>query len=798
MDLTKTLKTIGKILSPLKKSIIPLILIVAFLLIDVYCNLTLPKYTADIVDIGIQNTDFNYIISVGTMMMAMVLVGVLATIGLSYFSSKVSAAYGRDLRKISYDKILKFSNFELNKISRASLITRNTNDVYQIQIFLGLFFTTILFSPILGIGSILKAMELGTNLLWIIAVTFAAAIIPFVIIFIRTVPYFKVMQELTDKINQTSREILMGIPVIKAFVRQDYEEERFRKTNEDFRTVNLNVFRILLVLLPAMTLLLNLMIVLILYFGAYDAIQGEILTGTIIAFIQYATQIVMAFLMMGGFLVMIPRILVSGKRVAEVINTEITISDGPIDAIDDNPIIERNRLIIQASIHYLIEQDMNIFNPFLSIFNPEDYNNRDVNHLINMVKAKTFFEYSQRRQIQINEDLAITIGSYDDFNYANNIWAKDVEGIKYKLSDKQKLVLKVMEDNGYIMTDDNALTHVEKLSEEYYNTQSRKARDKLLEDKCTKKKLSDLTGIKENTLTNVLDRIEGTSKSLVEHKLIGRYKLNEDDKFSKVIYYKRVIDGESLKSENDSMLTLYFQNTKEKNPSFVLKKIIIDLLYYVKILINERGYIYLKNYCDNHHGDIDVESYDSIVDFMEGFFNGLDHDECTINVEDSSFYDIEQMSNFKGEIDNEFDEKIEIYISSSDEEFLTKEGKMEENAPINDCGKNFLCISEMQSEHKNDLAIEGISKEIDVDFTLAHEIFNVLSSGEKNLNEIINAISEGKNPDDVVMDTLPLKVEMSLKRLVENDYLNVIEPINQATKYQITQKLKSIFEGDDV
>ena len=107
MNITKTLKTIGKLLSPLKKSIISLFLIVAFLLIDVYCNLTLPKYTADIVDVGIQNTDFNYIINVGTMMMAMVLIGVLATIGLSYFSSKVSAAYGRDLRKLSYDKILK-------------------------------------------------------------------------------------------------------------------------------------------------------------------------------------------------------------------------------------------------------------------------------------------------------------------------------------------------------------------------------------------------------------------------------------------------------------------------------------------------------------------------------------------------------------------------------------------------------------------------------------------------------------------------------------------------------------------
>ena len=340
MNLTKTLKTIGKLLKPLKKSIIPLFLILAFLLIDVYCNLTLPSYTADIVDVGIKNTDFNYIISVGTKMMGMVLIGVLATIGLAYFSSKVSAAYGRDLRKISYDKILKFSNFELNKISRASLITRNTNDVYQIQIFLGLFFTTILFSPILGIGSILKAMELGTNLLWIIAVTFAAVIIPFLIIFIRVVPYFKVMQELTDKINQTSREILMGMPVIKAFVRQSHEENRFEQTNEDFKSVNLKVFRALMIMIPAMTLLLNLMIVLILYFGAYDAIRGEILTGTIIAFTQYATQIVMAFLMMGGFLVMTPRILVSGRRVAEVINTEISISDGPIDEMDDNPTIE--------------------------------------------------------------------------------------------------------------------------------------------------------------------------------------------------------------------------------------------------------------------------------------------------------------------------------------------------------------------------------------------------------------------------------------------------------------------------
>lgn len=344
-DIRKTLKTVGKILSPLKKSIIQIALIFIFLLIDVYCNLTLPAYTADIVDIGIQNTDFNYIISVGTMMMTMVLIGVLATIGLSYFSSKVSAAYGRDLREISFERILKFSNFELNKISRSSLITRNTNDVYQIQIFLGLLFTTMLFAPILGIGSIIKALELGTNLLWIIVVTFVSVAILLAIIFIRTVPYFKIMQELIDKINQTSREILIGMPVIKAFIRQDYEEKRFEKTNDEFKDVNLHVFKTLFILLPAMTLILNVMIVLILYFGAYDAIRGEILTGTIIAFIQYSTQIVISFLMIGGFTIMIPRILVSGRRVAEVLNTEISISDGPIDKIDGNPTIEFKNVV---------------------------------------------------------------------------------------------------------------------------------------------------------------------------------------------------------------------------------------------------------------------------------------------------------------------------------------------------------------------------------------------------------------------------------------------------------------------
>ena len=175
------------LLRPLKKSISPIILIFICLLVDVYCNISLPAYTADIVDIGIQNTDFNYILNVGAMMLLMVAISVISTIALSYLSSKVSAAYGRDLRKISFEKILKFSNFELNHISRSSLITRNTNDVYQIQIILGMLFTTVLFAPILGIGSIMKALELKTNLLWIIVVTFISVTVVLAIIFVRVV-----------------------------------------------------------------------------------------------------------------------------------------------------------------------------------------------------------------------------------------------------------------------------------------------------------------------------------------------------------------------------------------------------------------------------------------------------------------------------------------------------------------------------------------------------------------------------------------------------------------------------------
>jgi len=335
------------LLRPLKNKVPQMTLIVIFLIVQAYANLTLPSYTADIVDIGIQNTDVNFIVNTGITMLSMVLISVIAAVFISYLSSRVSSGFAKDLRKVVYRKVLKFSNHELNDISRSSLITRTTNDINQIQSVIGVIFTTLLFAPILGIGGIVKAFELGTDLSWIILVTFIAVAVLLIFVLLRTLPYFKITQEIIDRMNRTAREILIGIPVIKAFVRQDTERERFEAINRDFLDVNLYVYRNIFIILPSMTLILNLMIVAILYFGAYDALNSSILTGEIIAFIQYSTQIVTSFILMGGFLIILPRILVSGRRVAEVLNTEITIADGNLEATPERPALEFKNVCYQ-------------------------------------------------------------------------------------------------------------------------------------------------------------------------------------------------------------------------------------------------------------------------------------------------------------------------------------------------------------------------------------------------------------------------------------------------------------------
>ncbi len=329
-----------KLAIPFKGKIGQIILIFAGLVIEAYGLLMVPQYTGRIINEGIQYGNINAIYSIGSMMILMIAISAAGQILSSYFSAKFSTSYARDLREMTYENVMKFSNNELNRISRASLITRITNDINQIETIILLGLTIVVFAPILGIGSIIKAFEIKTDLSWIIVIAFVVIMIFLFAIGAKVLPKFNKLQEYMDGINQNAREILIGMPVIKAFVRQDFEKEKFEKTNRKYLELNLNIYRNLLPMQPLLILTLNIMVVAIVYFGSYEVTSGLILTGNLVSFIQYATQIVVSFAMIGVFMIAIPRIVVSGRRVNEILEIEPEIMDGDLSEIKDHPTIE--------------------------------------------------------------------------------------------------------------------------------------------------------------------------------------------------------------------------------------------------------------------------------------------------------------------------------------------------------------------------------------------------------------------------------------------------------------------------
>ena len=329
-----------KLAMPFKGKIGQIILVFAGLVIEAYGLLMLPQYTGRIINEGIQYGDINSIYSIGSMMILMIGISAAGHILCSYFSAKFSTSYARDLREMAYENVMNFSNQELTSISRASLITRITNDINQIETMLLLGLTIVVFAPILGIGSIIKAFEIKTDLMWIIVIVFIAMMIFLFVIGAKVLPKFYILQEYMDRINQNAREILIGMPVIKAFVRQDFEKEKFEKTNRQYLKLNINIYRILLPMQPLLILTLNIMVVAIVYFGSYEVSGGLIMTGNLVSFIQYSTQIVLSFAMIGVVMIVLPRIVVSGRRVNEILEIEPEIRDGNLVEIKDHPIIE--------------------------------------------------------------------------------------------------------------------------------------------------------------------------------------------------------------------------------------------------------------------------------------------------------------------------------------------------------------------------------------------------------------------------------------------------------------------------
>ena len=274
-----------------------------------------------------DQTQIHYLLKTGGQMAALALFGMLASIMVAFLASRVGASAGRDLRSGVFHKVVGFSNNEFNHFSTASLITRSTNDIQQIQMLIVMLLRMVLYAPILAIGGVLQVMKTNVSMSWIIGL--AVIIIAFVVLllFLVVMPKFKVLQNLVDKLNLVTREILTGLPVIRAFSTEKHEEERFDDANRTLTKTNLFVNRAMTFMMPVMMLVMNGVSVLIVWTGAHGISDGQMQVGDMMAFIQYTMQIIMGFLMLCMISIMLPRAAVAADRVEEVLKSETMIHD---------------------------------------------------------------------------------------------------------------------------------------------------------------------------------------------------------------------------------------------------------------------------------------------------------------------------------------------------------------------------------------------------------------------------------------------------------------------------------------
>ena len=274
-----------------------------------------------------QNVQMGYLFRVGGQMLALTLLMVVVAVAVGFLASRVSAAIGRDLRRETFSSVIGFSNAEIENFSTASLITRTTNDIQQVQFVCVILLRMVAYAPILGIGGVLHVVGSSSGLSWIVVLD--VAILLLLIIFLMSVamPKFKVMQQLVDRLNLVSREILTGIMPVRAFSREKFEEQRFDKANRELMGTQLFTNRAMVAMMPFMTLIMNGTSLLIVWFGGKAMDAGTMQVGEMIAFITYTMQIVMSFLMLAMVAVMLPRAGVAADRIDEVIRTKATIHD---------------------------------------------------------------------------------------------------------------------------------------------------------------------------------------------------------------------------------------------------------------------------------------------------------------------------------------------------------------------------------------------------------------------------------------------------------------------------------------
>ncbi|MCP2031821.1 ATP-binding cassette subfamily B protein [Okibacterium sp. HSC-33S16] len=310
--------------------------VVIFQLSQSIASLYLPTLNADIIDNGVATGDTEYILRVGGMMLGITLVQVLCAIAAVYFGAKAAMRLGRDIRESVFSRVAEYSEREVSKFGAPSLITRSTNDVQQVQMLVLMTCTLMVSAPILAVGGVIMALGLDLELSWLMAVSIPVLLICVGLIIVRMVPLFQSMQRRIDRVNQVMREQLTGIRVVRAFVRETEETQRFEQANDELTDVGLRVGRLMALMFPIVMLILNVSSIAVLWFGAFRIEDGSMQVGTVMAFLQYLMQILMAVMMATFMAVMIPRAAVSADRIGEVLRTDSTVRqpESPVTTLD--------------------------------------------------------------------------------------------------------------------------------------------------------------------------------------------------------------------------------------------------------------------------------------------------------------------------------------------------------------------------------------------------------------------------------------------------------------------------------
>ncbi|WP_312693262.1 ABC transporter ATP-binding protein [Caproiciproducens sp.] len=310
---------------------------IVLLFVQAMCDLALPDYMSQIVNTGVMSGNTGYIWKTGGTMLLVTFLGTVSSVTVGYFAALVAAGVSHDMRLDVFKKIEGFSAAEFDQYSTASLITRTTNDITQIQTLLVMVIRMVFYAPILGTGGVIKALSKSKSMSWVIGVAVICLIGLIILLFVIAIPKFQLVQKLIDRLNLVSRENLEGVMVIRAFNTQKFELERFDRANHELTDTNLFVNRAMSVMMPTMMLIMNLTTVVIVWVGAKQVSALNMEIGDMMAYMQYAMQIIMSFLMLAMMFILIPRATVSADRIAQVLDTAESINDpeNPVHFGDD-------------------------------------------------------------------------------------------------------------------------------------------------------------------------------------------------------------------------------------------------------------------------------------------------------------------------------------------------------------------------------------------------------------------------------------------------------------------------------